>query len=58
MDDDGMLEDVQVQSIDDPDPPKREDRTQDVLEFFGPVYTVQTGPGNKLKTYRDCMLCK
>lgn len=54
VDADGLLMDVDVQSVED-NQPAREDKTQDVDQFF---YTaVMRDVNGKSKKYRTCKLC-
>jgi hypothetical protein len=54
VDADGLLMDVDVQSIDD-SPPTREDKRQDVDHFFRTAIVKDVN--GKSKKYRACKLC-
>jgi hypothetical protein len=54
IDADGLLMDVDVQSIDD-SPPTREDKRQDVDHFF--IAAVLKDVNGKSKKYCACKLC-
>ena len=55
IDSDGFLEDIEVQLIAEDNTKSREDRTQDLKEFFHPTFdkVVQ----GKSKKYRKCKKC-
>jgi hypothetical protein len=60
VDVDGLLADINVQSIDEDEGPGDVDKTQDVKEFFHPVFTrdVMSKDGKvKKKLYRKCKIC-
>ena len=56
----GFLVDINVQSVAEDHAPGDVDKTQDVKEFFHPVFakevTGKDGKGKK-KLYRKCKLC-
>jgi hypothetical protein len=54
VDADGLLVDVDVQSVDD-NPPTREDKRQDVDQFF--YSAIIKDVKGKLKRYCTCKLC-
>ena len=54
VDSDGLLMDVDVQPIDD-SLPTREDKRQDVDQFFG--IAVVKDVNGKSKKYRTCKIC-
>ncbi|KAI0249255.1 hypothetical protein BJV78DRAFT_716359 [Lactifluus subvellereus] len=59
VDENGSLLDINVQSIDEDDGPRDVDKTQDLKEFFHPVFEkeISNKDGKKTKPYRKCKLC-
>jgi hypothetical protein len=56
----GFLADINVQSVDDDDGPGDVDKTQDVKQFFHPVFAKEVAGKDgmsKKKQYRKCKLC-
>jgi hypothetical protein len=55
VDKDGVLVDVEVQSVDDSGP-TREAKTADIEQFFGEAYD-HPGANGKVKKHRKCKIC-
>jgi hypothetical protein len=55
IDEDGVLVDVEVQSVDDSGP-TREAKTADIEQFFGEAYD-HPGANGKVKKHRKCKIC-
>jgi hypothetical protein len=55
VDEDGILLDVEVQSVDG-SVPTREGRTADIDQFFGEAFD-RAGANGKVKRHRKCKIC-
>ena len=55
VDEDGILVDIDVQSIADSGP-TREDKTRDICEFFGEPFE-HAGANRAVKKHRKCKVC-
>jgi hypothetical protein len=55
VDEDGILVDIDVQSIADSGP-TREDKTRDICEFFGEAFEY-AGANGVMKKHRRCKVC-
>ena len=55
VDEDGILTDIDVQSIADSGP-TREDKTRDINEFFGKPFEC-AGANGTVKKHRKCKVC-
>jgi len=56
VDEDGILVDVEVQSIDNDSVSTREGKTADIEQFFGSAYEY-AGANGKVKKHRKCKIC-
>ena len=56
VDEDGILVDVEVQSVGDDSVSTREGKTADIEQFFGSAYEY-AGANGKVKKHRKCKIC-